>query len=151
MFLALTVRAATLGDAIGFGLCCGLVAWGAWSIGIQARIVVGEDRIVVVDWFFRHEIPYGAVESVDRTGGGVCLVLRTGRKVTPVVSGSSAVSALMGDLLQNRILAAVQAAMAAQTAGPAEPKRSFQPHLLALLLFVGSLVALAAARYLLPR
>ncbi|GAA2686488.1 MULTISPECIES: hypothetical protein [Actinosynnema] len=90
------------GTVVLWTTICTAFIWIAWLSTVRPVVELRERGAVVVNWFFRSEIPWNAVVSVEvasEVGSGVALLLR----VELAAVSPSGANAMMGFGLQNRV------------------------------------------------
>lgn len=124
-----------------------MVIWFIALIG-RTKIVLDQERMLVVNTFQRWDIPWSAVDTVQ-SGREVCIRLVDGRTITPAISGGSLLEDLRKNTLQRGIRERIEQARPKDVARNLdfvlEPQLALAPVTFAIFLVV--MVGLAVLGY----
>jgi hypothetical protein len=120
--LSLFTAASTLSDHLQVTVLLFLLSWFVLLVGVCPRVVVGDDGLLVVNWFVRWDIPWSALRSVVGLRS-VVITLTDGREISPSVGSASVLNTLMRNVTQRRMLAAIEARRPATPDPAATPVR----------------------------
>jgi hypothetical protein len=82
--------------------------WLIWLVTAHPKTVLTPSRLVVVNWFVRHDIPWSLVGEVSVEDGEARISLRDGYVIRPTTGGSSLVSAIRGNRRQRELQALIE-------------------------------------------
>lgn len=129
---------ASLGDTLGIAALFCVIIWFIAMIG-RTKIVLDQERMLVVNTFQRWEIPWSIVDTVQ-SGREVYIRLVDGRTITPAISGGSLLEDLRKNALQRRIRERIEQArptgVARNLEFVLEPKLALAPVKFAIFLVV---------------
>lgn len=111
---------ASCGTVVLWTTICTAFIWIAWLSTVRPVVELRERGAVVVNWFFRSEIPWDAVVSVEvasEVGSGVALLLRDGMRVELAAVSPSGANAMVGFGVQNRVRLLIEQMPKASSAG----------------------------------
>lgn len=104
--LLLTLDVYPLGTRIEAVVALVTLCWVLWQVGVRPKLILSRDRLIVINWFHRHDIPWQSVDRVT-VDEGVHIITVDGHEYKPASGAASLASSIMRNRVQERMRDAI--------------------------------------------